>query len=90
MGGKLKKIQVSLIACLFLLSMGFSGLLGLVSYQVALAANEGLSTVSDKTATINHPVEITDLSVTGDGDDSINLIIYSENGEFNLGKWCKK
>lgn len=85
MGKKIKKIQVSLIAFFFVLSMGFSGLFGLILNQAAFAANEGLSTVSDKTATINNPLEITDLSITGDGDDNVNIIIYSENGEFNLG-----
>lgn len=78
--GTVNRVQALLLAALLVASLGIATL------PVAVfAANEDLSTVADKTGEIGSAVAITDLQVTGDGNDSVNLTIYSEDGEFNLG-----
>lgn len=48
------------------------------------AADEGLSTVTNKVTTPGTPVTITDLQVTGTGNDSVSLTIQVDKGELSL------
>lgn len=48
------------------------------------AADEGLSTVANKVTTPGTPVVVTDLQVTGTGNDSVSLTIQVDKGELSL------
>lgn len=52
--------------------------------QDALAADEGISNITNKAATIGDPVAITDLQVTGTGNDNVTMTVHAEDGEFSL------
>ena len=49
------------------------------------AANEDISTVANKTATIGEAVAITDLSILGDGDDTVTVALQAQHGTFAFG-----
>ncbi len=51
---------------------------------VAHAANEGISTVTDKTVLIGESVAITDLQITGDDNDNVMLGIRAHNGTLHF------
>lgn len=51
----------------------------------AVAAGEGLSSPADKSITIGDTVAITDLQITGEGEDEMTLALSAPNGSFTFG-----
>lgn len=58
--------------------------LPIVQANLAYAAGEGLSSPTNKTATIGDPVLITDLQVTGAGEDNVSLTVSVDNGQLTI------
>lgn len=48
------------------------------------AAGEGLSSVENKTTPLNHQVAVTDLQITGDGDEQLSLAVHAPVGTFSF------
>lgn len=79
-------IQTRVMRRIASLSASFLLLMGIVLPAVPVhAANEDISTVSNKTATIGEPLAITDLSITGDGNDSVTVALQAHHGTFAFG-----
>lgn len=58
---------------------------GVVLPERALATGEDISTVVNKAATLNEPVAITDLSISGTGNDSVTVALSAQHGTFAFG-----
>ncbi len=70
----------SILACLVLL-------ISMLTFLPAklFAAGEGLSSPADKSATIGNAVAITDLQITGSGEDEMTLALSAPSGSFAFG-----
>ena len=54
------------------------------SVSITQAAGENLSTVANKTGTLSSPVAITDLQITGTGDDAVSITVSAPTGYFEV------
>lgn len=71
-------IMSLLVSLIVVLSIGF------ISTTV-WAAGENITTPSNKTGLVGNSVAITDLQVTGDGNEEVSLVISANAGFFDIG-----
>lgn len=62
-----------------------SVLLPFAMARPAVAADEGFSAVTNKTATMGDGVAVTDLQIIGTGNDQLNLSLNAPSGDFTFG-----
>lgn len=82
MRGIQKRVTNATLAILLAVASVVSGV---VLPERALAAGEDISTVANKTATLNEPVAITDLSISGTGNDAVTVALSAQHGTFAFG-----
>jgi len=75
------RVQTIVVAGLFVIASVAVPLLSKLNVQ---AAGENLSTVTDKVATLNDDIAITDLQVNGTGDENISITVHAPSGSFEV------
>lgn len=77
----LRRLRNGVFATMFLFAVT---VLNLAPLQIALAADEGLTPVTDKTGEVGQPVAISDLQITGTDNDPLMINVFALDGSFSF------